>query len=77
MSDPMSLSLRSFHLFFIAASVLLAAWVGVWGVQSYLATQSAGDLALGLFFFVLGLVLLVYGLRVRKKLHALAPTDED
>jgi len=73
----MSLSLRSFHLFFISASVLLAAWVGVWGVQSYLATQSGGDLALGLLFVALGLVLLVYGLRVRKKLRALAPDDED
>lgn len=73
----MSLSLRSFHLFFIAASVLLAAWVGVWGVQSYLATKSMGDLTLGLFFFALGFVLLLYGLRVRKKLRALAPDDED
>lgn len=73
----MSLSLRSFHLFFITASVLLAAWVGVWGVQSYLATKSGSDLTLGLLFFALGLVLLVYGLRVRKKLRALAPDDED
>ncbi len=70
----MSLSLRSFHLFFIAVSVLLAVWVGVWGVQSYLATKSAGDLALGVFFFVLGLVLLLYGRRVRKKLPV---EDED
>jgi hypothetical protein len=73
----MSLSLRSFHLFFIAVSVLLAAWVGVWGVQSYRATGSAGDLALGAFFFVLGLVLLVYGRRARRKLRAIAPEDED
>jgi steroid 5-alpha reductase family enzyme len=73
----MSLSLRSFHLFFIAASVLLAAWVGVWGVQSYLATRSAVDLALGVLFFALGFVLLLYGLRARRKLRALAPDDED
>jgi hypothetical protein len=70
----MSLSLRSFHLFFIAVSVLLAAWVGVWGVQSYLATRSAGDLALGVFFLVLGVGLLLYGRRVRKKLPV---EDED
>jgi hypothetical protein len=69
----MSLSLRSFHLFFIAVSVLLAVWVGVWGVQSYLATKSADDLALGVLFFVLGFVLLLYGRRVRKKL----PVDEE
>ena len=73
----MSLSLRSFHLFFIAASVLLAAWVGVWGVQSYMATQSLSDLALGVVFFLLGFVLLVYGRSVRRKLRALAPDDEE
>ncbi len=66
----MSLSLRSFHLFFVAASVLLSAWVGVWGVQN-------GDLTLGLLFVALGVVLLVYGLRVRKKLRELAPEDDD
>jgi steroid 5-alpha reductase family enzyme len=73
----MSLSLRSFHLFFIAVSVLLAAWVGVWGVQSWLATRSGGDLTLGLLFVALGLVLLVYGLRARRKLRELAPEDDD
>ena len=73
----MSLSLRSFHLFFIAVSVLLAAWVGVWGVQSYLATRSVGDLALGVVFFLLGFVLLAYGWSVRRKLRALAPDDEE
>lgn len=71
------MSLRSFHLFFIAVSVLLAAWVGVWGVQSYLATRSVSDLALGVVFFLLGFVLLVYGRRVRRKLRALSPEDEE
>lgn len=71
----MSLSLRSFHLFFIAVSVLLAAWVGAWGVQSWRATRSLGDLALGVLFFVLGFVLVLYGLRVRRKLKDLGPED--
>ena len=73
----MSMSLRSFHLFFIAASVLLAAWVGVWGIQSWQANRSGSDLAVGLLFVALGAVLLVYGLRVRKKLRAIAPDEED
>lgn len=73
----MSLSLRSFHLFFIAVSVLLAAWVGVWGVESWQATRSGGDLTLGLLFVALGVVLLVYGLRARRKLRELAPEDDD
>ena len=71
----MSLSLRSFHLFFIAVSVLLAAWVGVWGFQSYLVTRSLGDLALGVLFFGIGLGLVVYGLKARRKLRALDPDD--
>ena len=73
----MSLSLRSFHLFFIAASVLLAAWVGVWGIQSWQANRSGSDLTVGLLFFALGIVLLVYGLRVRRKLREIAPDEED
>lgn len=71
----MSLSLRSFHLFFIAVSVLLAAWIGAWGIQSWMATRSLGDLALGVFAFVAGFGLVVYGLRARRKLRALDPDD--
>ena len=71
----MSLSLRSFHLFFIAASVLLSAAVAGWGVQSWMATRNAGDLALGAFFFVVGFLLALYGLRVRRKLRELEPED--
>ena len=72
----MSLSLRSFHLFFIAVSIALAVGVGGWGVQSWLATRRSGDLGLGLFFAVVGILLALYGLKVRKKLRDLDP-DED
>lgn len=71
----MSLSLRSFHLFFIAVSVLLSAVVAGWGVQSWMATRSTGDLALGVFFFVVGFLLALYGLKVRKTLRDLEPED--
>lgn len=71
----MSLSLRSFHLFFIAVSVLLAALIGAWGVQSFLATRSLGDLALGALAFVAGFGLVVYGLKARRKLRELDPDD--
>ena len=71
----MSLSLRSFHLFFIAASVLLSAAVGAWGFRSWRDTGAGGDLALGGFFFVVGILLAVYGLKVRKKLRDLGPED--
>jgi hypothetical protein len=71
----MSLSLRSFHLFFIAASVLLSVAVAGWGVQSWLATRRSGDLALGLFFAVVGVLLALYGLKARKKLRDLGPEE--
>jgi len=58
------MSLRGFHLFFIAVSVLLSAWVGAWAVER-------GQWLLAGVFFVAGAVLLVYGLRVRRKLAAL------
>lgn len=71
----MSMSLRSFHLFFIAASVVLAVWGGVWGVQSYVASRSLGDLALGALFLVVGFILVVYGLKVRRKFRDLGPEE--
>lgn len=71
----MSLSLRSFHLFFIAASVLLSAMVSVWGIRSWRETGEGGDLALGAFFLVVGILLALYGLKVRKKLRDLEPED--
>jgi len=73
----MSLSLRSFHLFFISASVVLSAAVGVWGIRSWMDTKAAGDLALGAFFFVAGIVLALYGLKVRKKLRDLDPEEPE
>jgi hypothetical protein len=71
----MSMSLRSFHLFFVAASVVLSAGVAVWGVQSWRTTGSGSDLAFGVMFLVVGFVLAFYGVRVRRKLRDLAPED--
>lgn len=71
----MSLSLRSFHLFFVAASVVLSLGVAAWGVQSWRASGSGSDLAFGLFFLVVGFVLVLYGVRVRRKLRDLGPED--
>jgi steroid 5-alpha reductase family enzyme len=71
----MSLSLRSFHVFFIAVSVLLSAGVAAWGVRSWRATGSGSDLAFGGMFLGVGIVLALYGVRVRRKLRDLAPED--
>ncbi|HVF61215.1 MAG TPA: hypothetical protein VNJ70_15515 [Thermoanaerobaculia bacterium] len=72
----MPLSLRTFHLFFIAASVLLSAWVGVWGIGAWRASGAGTELGMGLVFFAVAAVLAVYGLRVRDKLRRIAPEEE-
>lgn len=71
----MSLSLRSFHLFFVLASIVLSAVVAGWGARSWLDTRATGDLVLGAFFLVVGFLLALYGLKVRKKLRDLEPED--
>ena len=71
----MSLSLRSFHVFFIAVSIALSLWVAVWGVSSYRAGGGLGALGTGLFFLLTGFVLLLYFVRVRRKLKDLGPEE--
>ncbi len=65
------MSLKIFHIVFIALSVVLSAGLGAWGVQGYLADGSGDALALGVLFFVTGGVLLVYGIRFWKKMREL------
>ena len=65
------LSLKAFHIFFIAVSILLGMFVGGWGVRQYLINDSLGSLALGVFFFASAFVLLVYGLKFIRKIEEL------
>ncbi len=65
------MSLKAFHLLFIALSIALSAGVGGWAIQRYLGGGGAGDLALGMVFFAGGLALLVYGGRFFRKLKEL------
>ncbi len=65
------MSLKAFHVFFIAVSMLMALFVGTWGVRQFMVTESMGSLALAVFFFVFGFVLLVYGLKFIAKINEL------
>ena len=65
------MSLRVFHVLFIALSVALSATVAAWGVQQYLANGESGSLVLAGTFFVAGLALVVYGSRYFHKLKEL------
>jgi hypothetical protein len=61
------MSLRIFHLVFIALSILMAALVGGWGINRYMADGGVGGLALGAGFFLMGAALMVYGVKVLRK----------
>ena len=61
------MSLKVFHLVFIALSVLMAAVVGGWGVSRHLSGANGNGLVLGIGFFLLGAAMLVYGVKVLRK----------
>ncbi len=65
------MSLKAFHIFFIAVSILLGMFVGGWGVRQYLMNDSIGSLALGVLFFVSAFILLAYGLKFIQKVEEL------
>ena len=65
------MSLAGIHLLFIALSTLLAAGSGAWGLAAYAATGSTAGLIYGVLSLLAVPVLLVYGVRVRRKLKAL------
>lgn len=62
------MSLKQFHLFFIAVSILTCFGFGVWGVDRYLSTQNgSGILTLAIASLILGIVLIVYDVKVFQK----------
>lgn len=40
------MSLKAFHLLFIAVSIVLSAFVAAWGVQQFQADRSVGNVAI-------------------------------
>ena len=63
------MSLKAFHIFFIAVSIILAFGFGIWSVYFHLATPNMSYLILGISSFVVGGGLVVYGMRVMQKLR--------
>jgi hypothetical protein len=65
------MSLAGFHLLFISVTILLAVGTGAFGLRAWFADGST----LGLVYGVLSLIavpfLLVYGVKVRRKLKEL------
>jgi hypothetical protein len=65
------MSLKAFHIFFVAVSVLMCLGVGAWGTNHYLKGGNGTGLGLAVMCFVLGAGLIVYGFKVYKKLSEL------
>lgn len=61
------MSLKVFHIFFIAVSTLTAFGFGVWGVYQYATEGGASYLAMGVGSALAGIVLVVYGINFLHK----------
>lgn len=62
------MSLKAFHLLFIALSIVLAFGFGAWLLAGYHASGSVLDLVIGLLSLAAGVGLVFYGKYVLKKL---------
>ena len=65
------MSLKAFHLLFVAASAILAFGFGAWGIDAYASRGEGGSLVLGILSLLFGSALVVYGVRVRTKLKGI------
>lgn len=62
------MSLKAFHIFFIAVSILLAIGFGIWEMRAYADSRSIGQLIAGLLSFIVAVGLTIYGVRFLRKL---------
>ena len=62
------MSLKAFHIVFVAASIVLALMFGVWSLMSYFEGGPVRDLIFGIGSLVVGVGLVFYGKYVLRKL---------
>ena len=62
------MSLKAFHVVFIAASILLAFWFAGWSLVNFSDGGRTSDLLTGVVSGLVGLGLMAYGAYVLKKL---------
>jgi len=62
------MSLKAFHIVFVAASILLAFGFGVWSFLEYKDQGRTADLIFGAGSLLAGIVLIVYARAVLRKL---------
>ena len=66
------MSLKSFHVFFITASVLLTVGMGIRSLRTFLEAPSLSQFVWTLLAFGAALALIVYGRRFLKKLKGVS-----
>ena len=66
-----NVGLKAFHLFFIAMSVILAAFTAAWSVAQYRATPDTTYIATCAVSSVAGAALIVYGAMFQRKARRL------
>jgi len=62
------MSLKAFHIVFIALSILLAFFCGIWLLHEYASSRHTAFLIAGIFFLLAGSGLIWYGKSVLRKL---------
>jgi ABC-type phosphate transport system permease subunit len=62
------MSLKAFHIVFIALSILLAFFCGIWLLHEYASSHHTAFLIAGIFFLLAGVGLICYGKSVLRKL---------
>jgi len=61
------MSLRAFHLLFIALSVILAAFFAAWAVEQYLTVHETSYVVVSVVSLACGIALAVYGTAFQRK----------
>lgn len=62
------MSLKTFHIVFVIASILLAFFFGGWLLHDYFATRQVAELVVGILSVLAGVGLICYGKAVLRKL---------
>lgn len=71
MAAATDMSLKAFHLFFIGACIILAAFVAAWAAGQYRALHDASYIATAAGSVVAGAGLAVYGAKFQRKVRGL------
>lgn len=63
------MSLKSFHIFFVTASAVLAFGFAAWAVWTHVRLDRPSTLMLGVASLLVGVSLVIYGLKVLRTLR--------